>query len=78
MDSHYSSEKKPVHHSVQMMWLVYRLPFMIFVVGMVIFSAGAVRTTAEPVVAACKMEARLCLDGNYVSRTEPNCTFAVC
>src|SRR4030042_3218035 len=27
---------------------------------------------------ACTMEAKLCLDGSYVSRTGPNCEFAAC
>lgn len=34
--------------------------------------------TIKPVGVVCTMEAKLCPDGTYVSRTGPNCSFANC
>ena len=42
------------------------------------YSQTPVRLAPNPQPVACTMEAKLCPDGSYVSRTGPNCEFAVC
>jgi hypothetical protein len=39
---------------------------------------GSTRIAKAPGPVACTQEAKLCPDGSYVSRTGPNCEFAVC
>lgn len=36
------------------------------------------KNPSEKELIACTMEAKLCPDGSYVSRTGPNCEFAPC
>src|SRR3989344_9069321 len=57
--------------------------YLLAVLALILFitaSAGAYfyfwQTSKEQI--ACTMEARLCSDGSYVSRTGPNCEFSAC
>jgi hypothetical protein len=50
-------------------------PLLVFCLLGIAVSAPAARAS-EPVM--CTMEAKLCPDGSYVSRTGPNCEFAPC
>lgn len=55
---------------------------LIVVIALLIISSGIYiyisnkSTDISPI--ACTMEAKLCPDGSYVGRTEPNCEFASC
>ncbi|MCB1591905.1 MAG: hypothetical protein KDI90_05580 [Alphaproteobacteria bacterium] len=51
-----------------------RLPLLILALSVMMPSQFA--QASEPVM--CTMEAKLCPDGSYVSRTGPNCEFAPC
>lgn len=51
-------------------------------IGAIVIALGAYfafsRTTPEPVVQGCTMEAKICPDGTAVGRIGPNCEFAEC
>ncbi len=55
---------------------------LIFVtVGIIAISVGGYfwwRPSSQTSQIACTMEAKLCPDGTYVGRSEPNCEFAIC
>jgi len=57
-------------------------PLVIAVIVLFIIGGGIYiyvnKKSAEVSPAACTMEAKLCSDGSYVGRTEPNCEFASC
>ena len=57
------------------------LKIIILIILIVFIGKGAYEYMARPVLPiqkACTMEAMLCPDGSYVSRTGPNCEFAAC
>jgi hypothetical protein len=67
------------------MALFIALPFLGFYLGMKYQEGLLVKTdlnnsttTTKSSSRACTMEAKLCSDGSYVSRTGPNCEFSPC